>query len=235
MSYASPTGSAASPLSKYESPSIQQVTSPYLSESAHVWSLQHPTAAIDVQQSPEAVVAGDELDGEKGRQQSGPSTIIKATSRKHASATSSTRSSRRWHPVFRCEGDSKSKVIAKSEVSIVRDPNTASRTGKPIILQDRQTKSSLDHETELSCLTDDAAQTMFPWSHAVSKTGSWLKTEFAHSKVARRLFGKQLCRRRHSRESTCRRFSIAGCHSNSVDSVNRPKVGHSTNSKSVWS
>lgn len=51
LSHTSPTASLPSPLSNFTGPNAHQVASPYLSESAHVLSLQHPAGRVEPHES----------------------------------------------------------------------------------------------------------------------------------------------------------------------------------------
>ncbi|QUC19392.1 uncharacterized protein UV8b_03633 [Ustilaginoidea virens] len=79
-SHASAAASGPSPLSKFNSPSPRQVTSPYLSESAHVLSLQNPIAIAETGETNGSVAAVPLADegaaGEEGKQGSSQ-TIVK--------------------------------------------------------------------------------------------------------------------------------------------------------------
>lgn len=239
MSYASPTASVSSPLSKYKNAAGQPVTSPYLSESAHVLSLQHPVGLL----LSEASSGGVSPSSNKTVGQSpdaGTSTGPKAKavsalspdSASHASSIRSRKSRRSDYFKEQNEIDSGTKP---TDHSVVRRTTLLESWSITSNYSTKQTGTS-DHEDTKE--NRHRSNTHLPWisawSHGLGKTGTWLKEEIVHSKLSHRIFGRAPSHRKHARHSLCS-ISVSSRRGSKNTPKSVPRMFHGNNSELQYS
>ncbi|OAA48382.1 hypothetical protein NOR_01632 [Metarhizium rileyi] len=207
---ASPTASVSSPLSKFGTLGAQQVTSPYLSESAHVFSLQHPVGKVLEDGSGEDAKVSrnsDATEVDVQRNENSPDPILDVLSAETASRP----------PSIRSRMSRKSRRSRRGDNFEPQDELRDSIDSECIptkhnIIHDK------DHELDNSSRSYVRLSWISTWSHNLGKTGAWLKEELAHSKLSHKIFSRDHAHRRHSRPSLCaissssRRSSIKNTH-----------------------
>ncbi|UKZ59595.1 uncharacterized protein TrAtP1_000896 [Trichoderma atroviride] len=204
------------PRSRYEKPrhdlpAIQQVWTPYLSESDHVFSLQHPTEPV----SPAAVAMTLPRS-----QQSSESIVVSPSSKSHRlvnvpeipSPESLAQSFPKTGPpttpllsprllYMRAKKEIESKIKQKHhDDSYIHQPTAIG------------IRPDIEYSTKSSCINltfDEDRQTRatvegtkkFLAAQNISRSGTWFKDELHTSRIGRKLFGRAPWHRKESAES----------------------------------
>ncbi|KAL7932757.1 hypothetical protein V8C35DRAFT_328348 [Trichoderma chlorosporum] len=197
---------------RHDLPSIHQVWTPYLSESDHVFSLQHPTAP-PVSPSSVAITPSKS-------QQSSESIVISPGSKSHrlfdvpkipspenhtqttmkaGSPTIPLVSPRVLYLKAKKEIESKLKQ-KQHEDSYIHIP---ADTGHQEEVGLETNRPCNDLAPDEDCRTQSTVEGVrrFLASQSISKTGTWFKDEFHTSKIGRKLFGKAPWHRKDSGDS----------------------------------
>ncbi|KAH8124807.1 hypothetical protein LI328DRAFT_168022 [Trichoderma asperelloides] len=196
---------------RHDLPAIHQVWTPYLSESDHVFSLQHPAEPV----SPAAAAMTPSKS-----QQSSESIVVSPGSKSHrlvdvpenpspeSLAQLSLKTGLPPTPLLsprvlylKAKKEIESKIKQKHrEDSYIRQPTAIS------------IRPDIEFSTKSSCsdlISDDDCQARatvegtkkFLAAQNISKTGTWFKDELHTSKIGRKLFGKAPWHRKESGES----------------------------------
>ncbi|KAL7913196.1 hypothetical protein GGI35DRAFT_476997 [Trichoderma velutinum] len=214
--YVSRVTSATGPKSRYDlpkhdPPAIHQVWTPYLSESDHVFSLQHPTAepvspsAIAItpsksQQSSESIVISP---GSKNRRLVDAPKNISPES--HTQSTMKTGSPtplvspRVLYLKAKKEIESKLKQKQHEDSYIHCTTDAGSQTD--IGLETKGSCNDLAPDEDRRTRSTVEGARKFLASQNISKTGTWFKDEFHTSKIGRKLFGRAPWYRKESGDS----------------------------------
>lgn len=210
--YASRVTSATGPKSKpdlprHDPPAIHQVWTPYLSESDHVFSLQHPTAE-PVSPSATAITPSKS-------QQSSESIVVSPGSKSHRLVDAPKITSPESHTQTTVKTGSPTPLLSPRLLYLKAKKEIESK------LKQKQHDDSYIH-----CTSDAGNQTdigleakhlahdedcrtrstvegarKFLASQNISKTGTWFKDEFHTSKIGRKLFGRAPWHRKESGDS----------------------------------
>ncbi|OTA00965.1 hypothetical protein A9Z42_0012690 [Trichoderma parareesei] len=214
---ASRVASFSGPKPRYEPPKqdlppIQQVRTPYLSESDHVFSLQHPTMASvspgtvamtpsKSQQSSESIVVSP---GPKNGRPMGfseePLPDSRAqTSLKPAAPLSPLVSPRILYLKAKKEIESKLKHQHPDDSYLDHPTDADLQTGSALGTERSSKKQSADEDSRTRSTIEGARR--FLAAQSISRTGTWFKDEHHTLKIGRKLFGKAPWHRKESNDS----------------------------------
>ncbi|PTB62922.1 hypothetical protein BBK36DRAFT_1128381, partial [Trichoderma citrinoviride] len=214
--HSSRVASASGPKSRYEPPKedlppIQQVWTPYLYESDHVFSLQHPTephvspgaAAMTPsksQQSSESIVVSP---GQKGRPMGIPEEPLpegRAQSfLKPALPMTPLVSPRILYLKAKREIESKLKHQQADDSYLDHPTDAGHQTGSGLGTE-RSGKNQAPGEDSRTRSTLEGAR-KFLATQSISRTGTWFKDEHHTLRIGRKLFGKAPWHRKTSNDS----------------------------------
>ncbi|EHK24879.1 uncharacterized protein TRIVIDRAFT_146649, partial [Trichoderma virens Gv29-8] len=196
---------------KHDLPAVHQVWTPYLSESDHVFSLQHPSAPSV---SPIAVAMASSKS-----QQSSESIIVSPGSKNHRlfDAPKNTSPESVTQPAMKtslptplvsprvlylkAKKEIESKLKQKQhEDSYIHYQTDAGHQTDAGLGSKRSCNDLAPGEDCRTQMTVEGAR-KFLASQSISKTGTWFKDEFHTSKIGRKLFGRAPWHRKESGDS----------------------------------
>ncbi|KAH6610559.1 hypothetical protein Trco_000579 [Trichoderma cornu-damae] len=196
---------------RHEPPAIHQAWTPYLSESDHVFSLQHPTAPVSPaagamaslksQKSSESIVVSPSSKSHRlvdVPENDSPESLAQL-SLKTASPASPLLSPRVLYLKAKKEIEWKLKQKQHQD-SYIRHPTHAD---SQLDATSRTDYSCNDLAPDEDCRTQATVEgtKKFLASQSISKTGTWFKDELHTSKIGRKLFGKAPWHRKESGDS----------------------------------
>ncbi|KAM5375301.1 hypothetical protein ACJZ2D_006130 [Fusarium nematophilum] len=176
MSFASPLTPLSMPpnFKPFEQQSPRPVSSPFVSESAHVFSLQHPSAARLSDRGPETRPVSPRMGSTASiSPMSAPETVIKSST-----VSSTPLSSKGLYDKAKKSIEAKLRLRPRKEQCI-----------SPPIPGYGSPHSTVDRTGNYHSV------------HQVTKTGTWFKDEFGKAKLRRKLFGKAPWHRKESGDS----------------------------------
>ncbi|KAL6832874.1 hypothetical protein V8C40DRAFT_284493 [Trichoderma camerunense] len=208
----SATGPKSKPdLPRHDPPAIHQVWTPYLSESDHVFSLQHPTAE-PVSPSTTAITPSKS-------QQSSESIVVSPGSKNYRLVDTPKTTSPEHHTQTTVKTGSPTPLLSPRLLYLKAKKEIESK------LKQKQHEDSYIHYTsdagnqtdvgvepkgpcndlapDGDCRTRSTVEgaRKFLASQNISKTGTWFKDEFHTSKIGRKLFGRAPWHRKESGDS----------------------------------
>ncbi|KAM0253291.1 hypothetical protein ACHAQJ_007345 [Trichoderma viride] len=196
---------------RHELPAINQVWTPYLSESDHVFSLQHPTAPVSPaavamtpsksQQSSESIVVSPSSKYNRlvnVPEDTSPESLA-LSSLKTGSPTTPLLSPRVMYLKAKKEIESKIKQN-HHEDSYIHYP-TDIATQPDVKLETKPFCSDLAPDEHCRTQATVEGTRKFLAAQNISKTGTWFKDELQTSKIGRKLFGKAPWHRKESGDS----------------------------------
>jgi hypothetical protein len=204
------------PRSRYEPPrhdlpAIHQVWTPYLSESDHVFSLQHPTEPV----SPAAVAMTPSKS-----QQSSESIVMSPSSKSHRlvnvpenpSPESLAQSFLKSRPspapllsprllYMRAKKEIESKIKQKHHDDLHANQPKAIGIRPDIEYSTKSSCSDLTSDEDQQTRATVDGTRKFLAAQNISKSGTWFKDELHTSKISRKLFGRAPWHRKESADS----------------------------------
>lgn len=204
------------PRSRYEPPrhdlpAIQQVWTPYLSESDHVFSLQHPTEPV----SPAAVAMTPSRS-----QQSSESIVVSPGSKSHRLVNVPEDPSRESLAYSFLKSGAPTTPLLSPRVLYMRakkeiESKIKQKRHDDLYIHQSTTigiRPDIEYSTKSSCselTVDDDRQTRatvegtkrFLAAQNISRSGTWFKDELHTSRIGRKLFGKAPWHRKESADS----------------------------------
>lgn len=197
--------------SRHDLPATQQVWTPYLSESDHVFSLQHPTEPV----SPAAVA----MTLSKS-QQSSESIVVSPSSKSHRlvnvpenpSPESLAQSFLKTGPAptpllsprvlyMRAKKEFESKIKQKHHDDLYIHQPTASGIRPDIEYSTKSSCSDLNSNEDRQTRATVEGTRKFLAAQNISRSGTWFKDELHTSRIGRKLFGRAPWHRKESAES----------------------------------